>query len=55
MLNANMIFNLWCLCITFVAVPGALLCGELILRIPVVNRIVEGLVRDIRAGRSIFR
>ena len=55
MLNTNMIFNLWCLSITFVAVPCALLCGELILRIPVVNRIVEGMVRDIRAGRSIFR
>lgn len=55
MLNANMIFNLWCLCITFIAVPGALLLGELVLRIPVVNRIVEGMVRDIRAGRSIFR
>ena len=55
MLNTNMIFNLWCLCITFVAVPGALLCGELILRIPVVNWIVEGMVRDIRAGKSIFR
>ena len=55
MLNANMIFDLWCLCITFVGVPGALICGALILRIPIVNRIVEGMVRDIRAGRSIFR
>lgn len=53
--NANLVFNLWCLCITFVIVPGALLIGDLILRIPVVNRIVEGMVRDIRAGRSIFR